>query len=123
MKKIAVILIAVALTSVYSCGKLKHVKFEHTFTAQLTVPANSVVDQETTVFSADVSTDIQKIVNDNKTTKDAVNTIKAEEVTLVITAPDAQTWSYVKDIHIFLSAPGLKEIEVADRKSTRLNSS
>jgi len=121
MKKITVILLAIALTGAYSCSKLKHIKFTNTFTAHLTVPANSVVDQETTVFSDDVSTDVQKVMNDNSTTKDAVNTIKAEDVTLVITAPDAQTWDYVKDIHIYLSAPNIKEAEVAFKQNINEN--
>jgi pyoverdine/dityrosine biosynthesis protein Dit1 len=119
MKKITVILIAIVLAGTYSCNKLKHVKFTSSFTAHLTVPATDVINVEHTVFSDTISTDVQKLMNDNQTSKDLINTVKAEAVELVIKSPDAQTFAYIKDVHIFLWAPNEPEVEIAFKANVK----
>jgi hypothetical protein len=113
MKKVSVILIALVLTTVYSCNKLKHVKFTVPFTAKLTIPKSDVVNTTHTVFSDTVETNIATISSDNKTSTELIRSVKFEEVVLSITEPANQTFDFVKELHIYIWTPGQPEAEVS----------
>jgi hypothetical protein len=113
MKKINVILIAILLTTAYSCNKLKHIKFTAPFTAKMTVPKSDLVNVTHTVFSDTVETNIASLSDDNKTSTNLIRSVKFDEVVLSITEPADQTFDFVRDLRVYIWTPGQPEAEVA----------
>lgn len=99
-----------------SCKKLHeltqfHMDYESDYTYNAGVPVNLPV----TLNSPDVTTNSEQEFAINDTRKDLIESIKATELKLTVTSPAGKTFSFLKEVRIYISADGLPETEVAEK--------
>lgn len=122
MKKIVVIMISLTtLFTVYSCNKLKNVKFTADITGNFVIPPQNVSPSTDTILSTNVPTNIETILQENNTNTTLVTSIRLQTLTLTITSPVNQTFAFANNIHIFISAEGQPQIEIANQENFTVN--
>ncbi len=69
------------------------------------------------IITPEVTTNSQKEYENNNTRADLVKDVKLQELKLTITAPSGKTFSFLKDIRIFISTTPENEIELASAEN------
>ena len=116
-------------TSVLFCFLLisscKKDKLTITFTISdsfnFTLESGSIINLPIEILTPDITTNSQTEFEQNDTRADKVEEIKLTELKLTISAPPGKTFSFLKNIELFISADGLSEKLVAS--SYDINSS
>lgn len=85
--------------------------YDSDYTYSAGIPVNLPI----TLNSPDVTTNSEQEFAINDTRKDLIESIKAKDVKLSITAPAGKTFSFLKDVRIYILADGLPETEVAEK--------
>lgn len=85
------------------------------YNSDYTYSAGIPVNLPITLNSPDVTTNSEQEFAINDTRKDLIESIKAKDVKLSITAPAGKTFSFLKDVRIYILADGLPETEVAEK--------
>jgi len=67
------------------------------------------------IATPDMPTNAEEEFANNDTRKDLIESIKLKLLKLTITNPSGKTFSFLKDIRVYISAPGLPEVEVANK--------
>lgn len=99
-----------------SCDKLhKLTQFYMDYGSDYTYSAGIPVNLPVQLYSPDVTTNADQEFAINDTRKDLIESIKLKELKLTITSPAGKTFSFLKDIHVYISSPGLPEVEVANK--------
>ena len=65
------------------------------------------------ISSPDVQTSSEQEFSINDTRKDLIESIKLTELKLNITSPSGKTFSFLKEVLVYISSDGLPEVEVA----------
>lgn len=115
MKKVlgfAIVLIAI-MFSAPSCDLNKYTQFEMDFTSSVTVPASSGINLPFDLFTPNVTTNSTGTFGTNNTNKELIQEITLKTMRLDITAPGDRDFDFLTEIHIFISADGLSEVEIA----------
>jgi len=120
MKRIGIILI-LAVAVCVACNKLKHVDFVADFSSDVTIPKSELNTSSDTIFARDITTNINTILQDNKTRTDLVNSVKLQQLMLTIKSPDAQTFSFARDLRVFAFVEGHSPVEIAHKHSISQN--
>lgn len=114
MKKLIVVAIALGSLGVYSCKKLdKLTQFYLDYNSTFTVPANSGINLPLDLFTPDITTNYEEKFSANDTRKDMVDEIKVDNISITVKSPQGAKLDFLKSIHVFISADGLAEKEVA----------
>lgn len=112
MKKILLSLII--LSALGSCKKLdKLTQFNVDYESDITYSAGLPVNLPVNISTPDMATNSEEEFAVNDTRKDLIESIKLTQLKLNITSPNGHTFSFLKEVRIYISSPGLAEIEVA----------
>jgi hypothetical protein len=112
MKKLS-ILVLIAFTAITACKKDDlTVKFNMDYTFDFTIPA-ALANSPITIPTPDIQTNSSASFSNNNTHADKVEEIKLSEMKLTIFDPPAKSFSFLKSVHIYISADGLAEQEIA----------
>ncbi|OFZ66389.1 MAG: hypothetical protein A3D92_24170 [Bacteroidetes bacterium RIFCSPHIGHO2_02_FULL_44_7] len=104
------------------CKKVdKLTQFEMEFDETLVIPASSGINLPFNVVSPDIETNSESTFEVNDTRKDLIEQIKLRTLNLVVTSPSNSDFSFLKAIHIYISADGLSEIEIASKENVAEN--
>lgn len=113
MKRLSYVMF-IFFISFSSCNKVDELtKFNLDYSTATTIPASTGINLPFNVFSPDVETDAESEFEINNTRKDLVEEIMLTKLTLDITSPNDQNFTFLKSVNIYISAEGLDEIEVA----------
>jgi hypothetical protein len=105
-----------------SCNAIKKLgQFYIDYNSQFTIAAGLPLNLPITIASPDVVTNADETFEINDTRKDLVQTIKLKQLTLTITAPQGQTFSFVKNVTVYISADGQPQVEIAHKDSIPAN--
>jgi hypothetical protein len=114
MKKLIVLAIALGSLGVYSCKKLdKLTQFYIENNSTVTIPANSGINLPFDLFTPDITTNYEEQYSANDTRKDLVDEIKIDKINITVKSPQGANLDFLKSIHVFISADGLDEKEIA----------
>ena len=117
MKYKVAIPLAIILFTVISCGALKHVTFYDDFHETVTVPQQTLATGTNTITTPNIPTNVSTQLRQNNTSSDLVQSVRLETMTLTITAPQGQNFSFLQDIQVFILTDSLPAVEVAHRSN------
>jgi hypothetical protein len=95
------------------------------YTTSFTIKSNTGVGLPFNLFTPDIETNSEAEFAANDTRKDKVKEVKLTELVLTVVDPENETFSFVKDVYLFINADGLDEKRFAykeniDNSSQRL---
>lgn len=95
-----------------SCKRLG-INFGINHQATFRVDSGSPLNLPFEVGTPDVTTNSSQQFENNNTAANLIKEIKLEELKLTITSPGSKTFSFLKNIHIYISTNSSDEIELA----------
>lgn len=114
MKKTIIFLFALMLVTT-SCSKLdKLTQFEikQSVDFEIPVPAGGI-NLPFDIPTPDIESTLSKDLENNNSNKDLIEKIYLKEFNMVIENPSSQTFSFLKNIDIFIKADGLPKLKIA----------
>ena len=117
MKNIVAISLVVILLATYSCSKLTTVTFYQNFNETVNVPALTAAASTDTVTLPTIATNIQSQMQANNTSTNLVQSVRLQTLTLTITTPPGQTFSFLQSARVFIYTDSLPPIEIANDPS------
>lgn len=107
------LLIGILLSTIIlsSCDKLT--QFDIEYEAEATIQSSSPVNLPFNVITPEITSNSTSTFESNNTRKDLVEEILLKQLDMEITSPSNGDFSFVNEIHIFLKADGLEDIEIA----------
>ncbi len=113
-----IILIIIITTSILSCKKTHDLfTFDVKDSSSFTIEAKYGVDLPFSIPTPDVTTSSETEFKNNNTKASLVKEIILKKLTLTITSPSGQTFKFLKNITLYISADGEKEIELAKKEN------
>ena len=113
--------------SLASCDKeaiKEKLQFELKQGTAFTIPAfNYVSDTTITVSVGNIPTNSSKVFQEKGTSPDLIKSVSVKEVKLTAKNPVTETFDFVKNVKLYISADGLSEILLASIDSIPVNSS
>ncbi len=91
----------------------KFTHFEILYDESIVIPATTVVNLPLNLQTPDIPTNSQSSFDVNNTNSDLVEEINLTGMTITLTSPTGEDFSFLKSVHIFISAQGLSETEIA----------
>lgn len=117
MRKLSYVFIAL-LVSFSACKKVGELtKFNLDYNTSTTIPATTGIDLPINLFTPDIETNAESEFTVNNTRKDLIEEIILTKLSLTITSPASQDFSFLNSVTIYIAAEGLSEIEVASREN------
>ena len=114
-------LLAVAIVS---CKKVNDLlTFSIDNESAITLSSLSTINLPISVLTPDVVTNSSQQFQNNNSNANLVKDIRLKSILLTITNPPGQTFSFLKSIHIYISANGSNEIELASQDNISSTSS
>lgn len=106
--------IAFVIFLVQSCKTLdKFTRFNMDYNTSYTYTSGLPINLPVNLSTPDVQTNSESTFAINDTRKDLIESILLKELNLTITAPAGKTFSFLKDVRIYISAEGMAEVEIA----------
>ncbi|PHR95673.1 MAG: hypothetical protein COA80_10120 [Leeuwenhoekiella sp.] len=111
MKQILVVLSFLAFTA---CDKVDELtKFDLDYTSRVTIESGTLIDLPFVVRTPPMQTNSETEFESNNTRKDLIESIKLTQMTLTITSPSNEDFTFLESIEVFIKADGLDEIPLA----------
>jgi len=128
MKKTSFIFL-LALTAVAGCSKITElITFKINTQANITVNSSTLLSTPFEISTPGIPTQSSETFENNHTTPDLIKKVAFEEIKLTITSPENKTFSFLKNVHVYISTDDYDELELAyldnipaDAKSIILN--
>ncbi|MES2620115.1 MAG: hypothetical protein V4615_04615 [Bacteroidota bacterium] len=109
-----ILLSLIILSALGSCNKLdKLTQFNVDYESDIVYSAGLPVNLPVNISTPDMATNSEEEFAINDTRKDLIESIKLTQLKLDITSPNGQTFSFLKEVRVYISAAGLAEIEIA----------
>jgi hypothetical protein len=115
MKYILILLFSLPLL-VTSCKK-KLTSFSIDYTSLVVVQSSFGQALPFEVATTPIDSDSESEFESNDTNKDHIKSIHLQELKLTISSPSGETFSFLKDIELFISSPSMDEKKVAFKNS------
>lgn len=113
-KSILPFIVLLAFTT--GCKKLdKLTQFNMDYESDITYTAGLPINLPFAISTPDMVTNSEQEFAINDTRKDLIESIKLTGLKLTVTSPAGKTFSFLKDVRIYISAPNLPEVEVANK--------
>jgi len=85
------------------------------YESDITYAAGLPVNLPVNISTPDMPTNSEQEFSINDTRKDLIESIKLTQLKLTITSPVGETFSFLKDVRVYIASPGLPEVEVANK--------
>ena len=119
LRKISLILLCIVC--LFSCKKDLNVAFNVSQSTTFTIPPSSPLSILNLVSPA-VSTNWDQDFTNNNANVNKIVSMNLTNLQLTITSPSGQTFGFLQSISIYLSAPGLSKVEIAQLNPVPSNS-
>ena len=118
MKRITGIFFLLVCLSLFSCNAIKKLgQFYINYNTQAVFPANIPVNLPLTIYSPDIPTNSSQVFQNNNTRSDLIQSVSLNQLTLNITSPQGQNFSFLKNITLYISSDSLPEVEIASKQN------
>ncbi len=113
MKTTTFILISL-LTIFMGCDTVeKLTQFNMNYDESVVIPSNTVIDLPFQISTPEVETNSESKFAINNTRKDMIEKIILIKMSLTLTSPDGEDFSFLESINIYIHAEGLDEVKIA----------
>ena len=89
-------------------------KFDLDYQSNFSVSSTTIIDTPFSFDTPDVTTDSESSFENNNTHKDLIESIKLKRIKLTIESPEDGDFNFLKEIHVFINAENVEEIEIAN---------
>lgn len=89
-------------------------KFNLDFQTNYSVEPTTLIDSPVNFFTPDVTTESESSFENNNTRKDLIESILLKNITLSIDDPENGNFNFLKEIHVYIEAEGVEEVEIAN---------
>src|SRR5688500_1098736 len=128
MKKTSLYFLLAVIT-IAGCSKIAElITFKINTQANITVNSSSLLNTPFEISTPGITTHSSETFENNRTAPDLIKKVAFEEIKLTITSPENKTFSFLKNVHIYISTDDYDEVELAyldnipaDAKSIILN--
>lgn len=104
-------IVTLILTGNLACKKFTNFKFS--LNTETTLPANSPLNLPFDVFSPKVTTNTESTFEANDTRSNLVDKINLSKCIAKITNPTTRNFDFLSEVHVYISAAGIGETEIA----------
>lgn len=111
MKFRIIILCFSCLSSLVGCTK--DGQFFIGYTSHVTIPSTFGQLLPFSLNTPEITSNAENEFSTNKTAKNRISSIRLNELTLKILSPEAETFSFLNDLEVYISAEGLNEEKIA----------
>jgi hypothetical protein len=113
MKKTTMLLTGVLALILISCADIS---FDIEYTSQATIPSTGItIDTPFTIDTPPVETSSSSEYQANKQYIEQVQNVSPKQIVLTITAPDGETFSFLKSVAVYIDAEGLDQTLIAEK--------
>jgi hypothetical protein len=113
MKKLIFLALGFVVFGFTSCDLNEFTTFEMDFTSSVTVQKSSGISLPFDLLTPDMTTNSSSTFGTNNTNKELIQEITLKSMVLDITAPGDRDFDFLEEIHIYIQAEGLSEVEIA----------
>ena len=100
----------------FGCKKIDSLtQFDMEYDVTLDIPSSTGVNLPFNIVSPDIESNSEATFEVNDTRKDLIERIYLEKLTLTVTSPPGEDFSFLKSISIYISADGLDEVVIAGK--------
>lgn len=97
-----------------SCDKVDELtKFDLDYKSSVVIESATNLNLPFDIITPEVETNSESEFAINDTRKDLIEEIKLKSLTLQITAPEEQDFSFLESVEIYIAADGLEEVQIA----------
>ena len=112
--KTRILILSLVVTAVIGCSKLAElITFNFNAHTSITINSPGIINTPFEISTPPVTTNSTEAFENNHSTPDLIKKVALEEVKLTITNPQNKTFSFLKAIHVYISADGYPETEIA----------
>ena len=112
-KDLLLVFMTFALLS--SCSIIDELtKFDLDYQTNYSVASTTIINTPFNFFTPDVTTQSESSFENNNTNKDLVESIKLKNIKLTIDTPEDGNFNFLKEIHVYINAEGVEELEIAN---------
>lgn len=98
----------------FSCKKVdKLTQFDLVYDSSITVESTYGIDIPFNIYTPNITTNSESTFESNDTRKDLVESIILKTMTMTVSSPAGEDFSFLKSVEIYISADGLSEMKVA----------
>lgn len=110
----SIYLLTLLSLALFACkGKEKIINFKMDYNAEVVVPSSTGINLPFNILTPEIETNSEAICEVKDTRKDLIKNILVKELSLTISTPNGEDFSFLKSISIFLNADGEEELELA----------
>ncbi|MBU2921585.1 hypothetical protein KO504_09555 [Winogradskyella psychrotolerans] len=114
MKK-SLLLPFIAFILLSSCSVIDELtKFDLDYQTNFSVASTTLINTPFNLFTPDITTDSESSFEINNTHKDLIESIKLKRIKLTINSPDDGNFNFLKEIHVYIEAEDIDEVEIAN---------
>lgn len=113
MKKLIFLALGFAILGFTGCDLNKYTTFDMEFNSSVTIQQSSGINLPFDLFTPDMTTNSSSTFGTNNTNKELIQEITLKSMVLDITAPGDRDFDFLEEIHIYIQAEGLSELEIA----------
>ncbi|MBC7426319.1 MAG: hypothetical protein H7321_07270 [Bacteroidia bacterium] len=114
MLKKYIFILSVAIVALTSCKRIKKfTEFDLDYHNKGTIVASPLISTPLDILLPAGSTNTQEQYENNNTNKDLIEKVMLTQLEITATSPSNASLGFLKEIHIYLSADGLSDIEIA----------
>ena len=122
MKRVTGLFLILLCIGLFSCNAIKKLgQFYINYNTQAVFPANIPINVPLTISTPSIATNSSQVFQNNNTRSDLVQSVKLSQLTLNITSPQGQTFSFLQNVSIYISSDSLPEVEIASKQNIPAN--
>lgn len=109
------LLVFITFTLLSSCNAIDELtKFDLNYQTNYSVASTTIINTPFNLFTPDVTTQSESSFENNNTHKDLIESIKLKKIRFTIDAPGDGNFNFFKEIHVFINAEDIEEVEIAN---------
>ena len=115
LKKSVFTLSIFALIMTSACKKINDaLTFPLTYTTKVSYPPSSVINLPIDILTPEITTNSQSEFSSRNTNANLIDKVTLKEMKMTITSPSDQRFDFLSSVEVYIQAPGLGELKIAE---------
>lgn len=89
-------------------------KFDLDYQTNYSISSTTLINTPFSLFTPDITTNSESSFEINNTNRDLIESIKLKQIKLTINTPNDGNFNFLKEIHIYIEAEDIEEVEIAN---------
>lgn len=110
------ILLTMMMANISGCKLIDELRTFHlNYSVDLTIPSGSIIDLPLSLPIVPVTTNSEQRFDDEGVESDWIDSIKLTGLTITVTSPSGEDFSFLENISIYMNTDGQPEVLIADK--------